>query len=395
MGSLERRIRQDPTKLRERLRAAALYCRQAEAEASASAAAEAELQKAVPHLEAVLGASEDAEFLHHVLTSAVGPRLFYQLPKLTARYMRKIALSPGCLEEFQSRSEFEERATPYHFANALMILKAAGETQAASELFEEAREVTWHGQRPITWESLQQTPAVHISGLTHRPFWDPKQLPLAEMLKDHFPTIQQELLALRQKSVSYPAYPNLVEQSGVWDMLQLYVGRQWNQDACALMPSTAALLQQHLPSTDVPYIHYNSEEVVVFLLSPGSRVRLHNGGSNVPVNLSLGLAGCGGSFCEVAGEVKAFEDGKVLAFDDGSDHRVWHDGKEERWVLTLRQLHPELQADPQRYFCRAFTWRTCFEAWDEGRARALGCGENGVFSAHALALPLACLQTPP
>jgi len=175
MGSLERRIRQDPTKLRERLRAAALYCRQAEAEA--------ELQKAVPHLEAVLGASEDAEFLHHVLTSAVGPRLFYQLPKLTARYMRKIALSPGCLEEFQSRSEFEERATPYHFANALMILKAAGETQAASELFEEAREVSWHGQRPITWESLQQTPAVHISGLTHRPFWDPKQLPLAEMLK--------------------------------------------------------------------------------------------------------------------------------------------------------------------------------------------------------------------
>ena len=93
-----------------------------------------------------LEASEDAEFLHHVLTSAVGPRLFYQLPKLTARpgragqgrrpstafllrrrYMRKIALSPGCLEdgsprrtsarrasasqEFQSRSEFEERAT--------------------------------------------------------------------------------------------------------------------------------------------------------------------------------------------------------------------------------------------------------------------------------------------
>ena len=31
-----------------------------------------------------------------------------------------------------------------------------------------------------------------------------------------------------------------------------------------------------------------------------------------------------GQFCpkEVAGEVKAFEDGKVLAFDDGSDHRA-------------------------------------------------------------------------
>ena len=81
-------------------------------------------------------------------------------------------------------AESQLKPRPYHFANALMILKAAGETQvqsaqstidalrywlgqrfseAASELFEEARQVTWHGQRPITWESLQQTPAVHIS----------------------------------------------------------------------------------------------------------------------------------------------------------------------------------------------------------------------------------------
>ena len=27
-------------------------------------------------------------------------------------------------------------------------------------------------------------------------------------------------------------------------------------------------------------------------------------------------------------EVRPFRDGKVVAFDDGSDHRVWHDGAE-------------------------------------------------------------------
>merc|ERR1712039_347093 len=130
------------------------------------------------------------------------------------------------------------------------------------------------------------------------------------------------------------------------------------------MPRTSALLRAQFPTADVPYIHYNTEEVVVFLLAPGSRVRLHNGGSNVPINISLGLSGCKGSFLEVAGQVRPFCDGQVLCFDDGSDHRVWHEGSEERWVLTCRVMHPGLVAAPERFFCRAFTRRTCFESWN-------------------------------
>jgi len=47
-----------------------------------------------------------------------------------------------------------------------------------------------------------------------------------------------------------------------------------------------------------------SQEVVLFLLTPGSKVRLHNGGSNAPINLSLGLTGSTGAFLEVAGKVR-------------------------------------------------------------------------------------------
>lgn len=39
-------------------------------------------------------------------------------------------------DEFGSRSEFEERATAYHFANALAILKACGEQETAQEMFQ-------------------------------------------------------------------------------------------------------------------------------------------------------------------------------------------------------------------------------------------------------------------
>ncbi|CAE8664274.1 unnamed protein product, partial [Polarella glacialis] len=232
--------------------------------------------------------------------------------------------------EFDTRSEFEERATPYHLANALAILKASGETKAAQDLFDEATGLEWRGRKPIAWTSIKQTPAVYIEGLAHRPFWDGAARPrIATFLEEHKAAVMEDLhellekrrRALRASGTQVPAYPNLVEgQGGVWDMFQLYNSRRWDEDACELVPRTSALLRTQLPSADVPYIHYNTEEVVMFLLSPGSRVRLHNGGSNVPINLSLGLSGCEGSYLEVAGEQRPFADGQVVCFDDGSDH---------------------------------------------------------------------------
>lgn len=303
--------------------------------------------------------------------------MFYKLPELTARYMRRMALDKECLAEFDTRSEFEERATPYHLANALAILKATGRQEAALELFEEAQALEWRGKRPMSWTHFLQTPAVHIRGLEHRPYWDGAARPkVAEVLEANWQDVRSDLEDFRdlhRRAIgSVPAYPALVAgQESTWDMLQLYKGRKWDEDACELAPRTAALLKPLLPSADVPYVHYNTEEVVFFLLTPGSRVQLHNGGSNAPINVGLGLRGCGGSFLEVAGEKRAMEDGRVVCFDDGTDHRVWHDGPEDRWVLTVRTMHPELAGNPAPYFSRAFTRRTCFETWGDARGSEL------------------------
>ena len=40
---------------------------------------------------------KDPQYLHHVLTTVVGPKLFYDLPLLTSRFMRKIALHKECM----------------------------------------------------------------------------------------------------------------------------------------------------------------------------------------------------------------------------------------------------------------------------------------------------------
>lgn len=399
IAALERRLRQDPRDLRRRGAAVAHYSREAQAALLVGAAAAARLEeplgRAREHLEYVLRASSDVQLLHGMLTQALGPRLFYELPELTAQYMRRIGLDPECLKEFDTHSEFEERATPYHFANALTILKAAGRDGIARELFDEATSLEWKGQRPIRWQSFHQTPAVYIEGLEHRFVWEGSaRLPIAELLEANVEAIQADLQELRSRgprgasaasrlrgalalparapqSGKVPAYPALTE-SGVWDMVQLFVSRQWREEECRMMPRTAELLRRQLPSADVPYVHYNTEEVVLFLLAPGSRVRLHNGGSNATINVHVGLSGCEGAFMKVGCEQQALCDGRAICFDDGSDHRVWHDGAEERWVLTVRVMHPDLARHPAKFFPRAFTRRTCFETWDEQRASRLG-----------------------
>eukprot|EP00933_Yihiella_yeosuensis_P035914 TRINITY_DN2957_c1_g1_i1.p1 TRINITY_DN2957_c1_g1~~TRINITY_DN2957_c1_g1_i1.p1 ORF type:complete len:419 (+),score=64.80 TRINITY_DN2957_c1_g1_i1:69-1325(+) len=394
IAALETAIRQDPTHLGRRTAAAAHYCQQvaqlqnslASSSSSSSSSSfspnpeeEELIGRTSEHLEYILNASRDIDQLHSVISEAVSPKQFYTFPRLTAKYMRKIGLHRECMQEFISRSEFEERATPYHLGNALTILKASGEWEAAQELFDEATNLEWKGQ-PVScgWTALRQTPAVHIEGLTHSPFWDGDSRPaLADELEAHYNEIMEDVRSFLERrraakaaqTGEVPAYPNLVVgEDGVWDMLQLYSSRKWHKQACAIVPQISSLLRMHLPTSSLPYIHYNTEEVVLFLLAPGSSVRLHNGGSNVPINLSLGLTGCEGSFVEVAGEKRPFKDGKVVAFDDGSDHRVWHDGHEDRWVLVVRMMHPELVANPNRYFSRAFTRRTAFETWDKKRA---------------------------
>eukprot|EP00403_Amphidinium_massartii_P005021 CAMPEP_0178374672 /NCGR_PEP_ID=MMETSP0689_2-20121128/2496_1 /TAXON_ID=160604 /ORGANISM="Amphidinium massartii, Strain CS-259" /LENGTH=375 /DNA_ID=CAMNT_0019994647 /DNA_START=31 /DNA_END=1155 /DNA_ORIENTATION=- len=357
LASVESKLRQDTTNQLLRRSAVALHSKQAE---SSPELEEESLHKAQQHLEVLLDECRDVVFLHSVLTGALGPKNFYKLPKTVAKCMRRIGLDQICMEEFESKSCFEERATMYHMANALMILKAAGEKEMAKDLFEEACNLKWQDSTPISWTTFKQTPAVHISGLAHRPFWSedlrPSTADKLEALWEHVRKDLDELLQVsRRDAGGVPAYPALVAGDGDWDMLQLYMNKQWDEAAMRLLPRSGPHLRGLLPSADLPYIHYNTEEVVLFRLTPRSKVQLHNGGSNVPINMSLGLRGCEGSWVEVAGEAKPFVEKKVVCFDDGSDHRVWHDGEEDRWVLTVRQMHPDLVKEPARYFQKAFT----------------------------------------
>ncbi|CAK9053512.1 Aspartyl/asparaginyl beta-hydroxylase (Aspartate beta-hydroxylase) (ASP beta-hydroxylase) (Peptide-aspartate beta-dioxygenase) [Durusdinium trenchii] len=277
-----------------------------------------------------------------------------ELYPLIARLSLMLARHEQCLAEFDWKGELQERASMFHYETALQLLKTVSHFQEAQEIFNEATSLRRAGQQMIHWKHLWQTPSVYVRQL--RPtggtaWWDPKELPLAQVLEENVLDIRAELQMLLEnggRMVVDPAYPRLTTE-GDWDVIRLYNDKKWDPAATTLAPKTVALLKERLPgqANGLPYIHHNTEEVCFFRMSPGTRILLHTGGCNARLNLSLGLMGCSDSFITVAQEERRWRDGQLFAFDDSCDHAARHDGPEDRWVLTVGIMHPDLVASAE------------------------------------------------
>eukprot|EP00435_Cladocopium_sp_Y103_P000171 s620_g1.t1 len=289
-----------------------------------------------------------------------------QLYPLIARFAVTLARHEECLSEFDWKGELQERASMFHYETALQLLKSVNRTEEAQEVFDEAVSLERGGRRMIAWTKLYQTPSVYVRGL--RPvsaWWEARDLPLAEVLEENMSAIRSELQNLLEKGgqmVVDPAYPRLTSL-GDWDVIRLYFNKRWDPAAVALAPKTTELLRDKLPgaSKGLPYIHYNTEEVCFFRMTPGTRVMMHSGGCNARLNLSLGLLGCSDSFIQVAGDERRWRNGELLAFDDSCDHSARHDGEEDRWVLTVGVMHPDLVERPEIF--DVAVWRSEYEAF--------------------------------
>eukprot|EP00435_Cladocopium_sp_Y103_P038425 s2736_g10.t1 len=290
-----------------------------------------------------------------------------ELYPLIARFAVTLARHDECLSEFDWKGELQERGSMLHYETALQLLKSVNRMAEAQDIFDEAVSLERGGRRMIAWTKFYQTPSVYVRGL--RPvsaWWEPRDLPLAKALEENVSEIRAELQGLLAKGgqmVLDPAYPRLTSV-GDWDVIRLYHDKCWDPAAVALAPKTTELLRDRLPglSNGLPYIHHNTEEVCFFRMTPGTRISMHSGGCNARINLSLGLLGCSDSFIQVAGEERQWRDGELLAFDDSCDHSARHDGEEDRWVLLVGVMHPDLVQHPE-IFRDAGVWRSEYESY--------------------------------
>lgn len=130
---------------------------------------------------------------------------------------------------------------------------------------------------------------------------------------------------------------NRLLDSADWSALFLCESGVRNEAAIVACPQTWAAVQ----AAPWPRIA-NSPTVMFSLLRPGARIAAHTGMFNTRLVCHLPLIVPPGCRFRVGNEVRTWEEGKLLVFDDSIEHEAWNDSGEDRVVLIFDIWRPDL-----------------------------------------------------
>jgi aspartyl/asparaginyl beta-hydroxylase (cupin superfamily) len=217
---------------------------------------------------------------------------------------------------------------------------------------------------------LQQPTSFYFPGLPQIQFYEREAFDWAEALEVQTPAIRAELDAVLAQTHDFPPYVendpnrplkthNLVANRD-WGGFHLLRGDPVEPNA-SMCPNTIAALR----SVSQPVIHGRSPMALFSLLKPGTHIFPHNGLLNTRLICHLPLIVPEGCRLRVGNETRAWEEGRLLIFDDSFEHEAWNDGASRRVVLLFEIWRPEINLEERA----ALT--VLFEAIDEFRGEPL------------------------
>ncbi len=195
-----------------------------------------------------------------------------------------------------------------------------------------------------------QPTLTHFPRLPAIPFFDRSQFPWLAALEAATSDISRELGRMledwRDEFVPYvshaPGSPlsqwTDLNNSRRWSALFLYKDGERQHRSMERCPRTAAALAQ------VPLLEIPGRAPTVFFsrLQPKTRIPPHTGSSNTRLTVHIPLLvppGCG---FRVGAEVREWQIGTALVFDDTIEHEAWNDSQEQRIVLIFDIWNPLL-----------------------------------------------------
>jgi aspartyl/asparaginyl beta-hydroxylase (cupin superfamily) len=143
---------------------------------------------------------------------------------------------------------------------------------------------------------------------------------------------------------------NRLLDSADWSALFLCENGKMGEEVIERCPKTWEAVQ----SAPLPRIA-NSPTVMFSLLRPGARIAAHTGMFNTRLVCHLPLIVPPGCRFRVGNEVREWEAGKLLIFDDTIEHEAWNDGSEDRVVLIFDIWRPELSERERREVAALFS----------------------------------------
>ena len=202
---------------------------------------------------------------------------------------------------------------------------------------------------------FQQPTAYYFPRLPQIQFYERSEFDWVEAVESAADDMRAELEAVLreeglfrpyiQASKDRPAYDfHGLLDNPAWSTLYLWENGGPVEANVARFPKTFAALR----GVPLPHITTRAPSILFSLLKPGARIAPHHGMINTRLICHLPLIvppGCG---FRVGNEVRQWEIGKLLIFDDTIEHEAWNESDEDRVILIFDVWRPELDADERR-----------------------------------------------
>ncbi|MCB5909690.1 aspartyl/asparaginyl beta-hydroxylase domain-containing protein [Streptomyces pinistramenti] len=223
-----------------------------------------------------------------------------------------------------------------YYASLIDAWHYAGETAKAMEC---ANAAVQQG----VWDQPLQRAREHIPGLRAQPLHDPGEFWFVGYLEENYPRIRAEVEKVLDSPLD-PVVPTTDDagliRKGSWKQGHLYRDGRWQSPVRVRFPVTASIVEK------IPDVTELSPGVITMSrVAPGTHIMPHCGPTNALLRIHLPIIVPTGVSIRVADREMQWQEGRCLVFDDSFEHEVWHRGTEDRVVLILDVLHPDLEGD--------------------------------------------------
>ena len=178
-----------------------------------------------------------------------------------------------------------------------------------------------------------------MSTVGTEPFLDPAEFASTALLERHYPAIRAEAERVLRVRDALPNFqdiaPDQIQLTGddQWKTFWFVGYNVWDDPNCLRCPTTAAVLRA-IPGLTTGFFS---------ILGPGKRLPPHFGPYRGVLRHHLAVVvpdpaqACG---IRVGDQVRHWQEGRSLVFDDTYEHEAWNDTDSERVVLFLDILRP-------------------------------------------------------
>lgn len=203
-------------------------------------------------------------------------------------------------------------------------------------------------EAPVYADDRQRPTFLYFPGLPTSAYLDRSVFPWIEDLESRTPRIREELLRLlpteagRERVFLNAELESHNLSSTVdppsWNSYYFYRHGERRNENHASCPHTSESLDS-LPLARVPR---HAPETLFSVFTPGTHLALHRGVTNTRVVGHLPLIIPEDCALNVGGELHAWQEGKVVVFDDTYEHEAWNRSRQTRVVLIFDLWNPYL-----------------------------------------------------